>query len=1261
MTTYTPDGTGNVARVTKGNGTYTDFKYAWGIVSEIANPQFTVTREVNEDGTVRSETRGGRTTTFEYDGLFRVTKSQPPAANAFVTAYAPAGDTITMTRGPSRTVTTVDGFGRPIRVQTETGSGVIVTSTSYDADGRTVFESLPAYGGTGPGTELVYDPLGRVRQQWPHGADGARLSTHVEIDRSTAGRVSIADENGRTTTQDWAAFGNPDEGRLVAVTDAGQETWRYSYNALGTLTYVDAPGDADRSWVYDSHNLLRSESHPESGTTFYDDYDGAGNLRHTRDANNIGTSYEYDDAERLSRVISDQRVTTFTYAPGAEERRTASVGGIVSTFGYDDAGRLRRRVDVIPGSNTLVQQLDYDGNDNLIRLEYPSGRVATFAYDQANRVISIATAASSDASPANFAWNFSYHPSGAILSYRTANNLDHVFEYEPSRYRLTRIAAGALQLHYSDYDAVGNVRRIDDGRTGTSQVFTYDGLDRLQEASGPYGSMRFDYDAHGNRMSNAFGSYDYDTRFRLRSDGPNRTYTYDDNGNLKTGPYGGDSYDYTPDNLLSASTVAGQTTAYRYDGDGWRIARTDSNGAVSTFARGANGQLLSEVRSTGIHRDYVYAGSRLIGMIRKVVDTSKPLVAQEPPEANPDGPRLGLNFTASSRNSAPLMTADLARAAATTACTTGETSGCAWSSVASVTAPTNTLAWVPSAPLVDTAPPIGVAMLYQVRVTDREGITGEGEPAEVEIAADTLPDAFTFADRADVELNTVIESNVVRIAGVTGSASVSVAGALFRVCADSACGDNPSFTAASGTVSSGSYLQLRVTSSGSYGTGVTATLTVGTGGASWIVTTRMPDSTPDPFSFTDRTGVGLSTTVQSNIVQVSGITDQVSISIAGAGTYRICSDTTCASSPAFTAAPQTIANGAYVQLQATSSASYGTASSATLTVGTVSDTWSVTTGAAPAVVLTTTRTGSGQGTISGSGINCGATCQQTLPAGTAVSLTATPGSGYVFAGWSGGGCTGTGTCHFTIAANVTVTAAFNCTRPTGGTITAAGGYTLHTFTANGTFNAGSCINNVQYLIVGAGGSGGDLRGGGGGGGGVLTGSVAVSATSYSVVVGLGNSGSNGGNSSAFGKTATGGGRGANEGGNGASGGSGGGGSGPGTSGGAGVSGQGYAGGGGELDGDHVAGGGGGGAGGTGTQGWWGPGGPGRQVWGVYYGGGGGGNEDIGSGSGGIGGGGDGGAGGNPSTQGADHLGGGGGGGESKRGGHGVVIVRYPSL
>ncbi|MEM2873870.1 MAG: MopE-related protein [Candidatus Nanoarchaeia archaeon] len=75
--------------------------------------------------------------------------------------------------------------------------------------------------------------------------------------------------------------------------------------------------------------------------------------------------------------------------------------------------------------------------------------------------------------------------------------------------------------------------------------------------------------------------------------------------------------------------------------------------------------------------------------------------------------------------------------------------------------------------------------------------------------------------------------------------------------------------------------------------------------------------------------------------------------------------------------------------------------------------------------LTVSKAGTGSGTVTGAGINCGADCSETYASGTSVTLTASAASGSVFAGWSGAGCSGTGTCNIIMDATKAVTATFN--------------------------------------------------------------------------------------------------------------------------------------------------------------------------------------------------------------------------------------------
>jgi hypothetical protein len=76
--------------------------------------------------------------------------------------------------------------------------------------------------------------------------------------------------------------------------------------------------------------------------------------------------------------------------------------------------------------------------------------------------------------------------------------------------------------------------------------------------------------------------------------------------------------------------------------------------------------------------------------------------------------------------------------------------------------------------------------------------------------------------------------------------------------------------------------------------------------------------------------------------------------------------------------------------------------------------------------LSVTKEGLGLGTVTSNpaGIDCGASCSASYPNGTVITLTAHPGLLSAFDGWSGGGCSGTGTCTITIGSNVTVKARF---------------------------------------------------------------------------------------------------------------------------------------------------------------------------------------------------------------------------------------------
>lgn len=98
-------------------------------------------------------------------------------------------------------------------------------------------------------------------------------------------------------------------------------------------------------------------------------------------------------------------------------------------------------------------------------------------------------------------------------------------------------------------------------------------------------------------------------------------------------------------------------------------------------------------------------------------------------------------------------------------------------------------------------------------------------------------------------------------------------------------------------------------------------------------------------------------------------------------------------------------------------------------------------------LLTVNKQGSGTVTSVPAGINCGATCSATFTFGSTVTLTAATLSGSTFAGWSGGGCSGTGTCVVILGGATTVTATF-----TGGPFSLLAVQSRKTHTGVGAFD-----------------------------------------------------------------------------------------------------------------------------------------------------------------------------------------------------------------
>ena len=130
---------------------------------------------------------------------------------------------------------------------------------------------------------------------------------------------------------------------------------------------------------------------------------------------------------------------------------------------------------------------------------------------------------------------------------------------------------------------------------------------------------------------------------------------------------------------------------------------------------------------------------------------------------------------------------------------------------------------------------------------------------------------------------------------------------------------------------------------------------------------------------------------------------------------------------------------------------------------------------APPGIATLTVTVTGSGTVSSTpaGISCGADCSESFPIGSAVMLTPTPDVGSTFAGWTGGGCSGTGACTVMVAAMTTVAATFAC---------ASGSQTFDFTGAPQQLTRPACVTSIHVDVQGGAGGASSSAGAGGLGG-----------------------------------------------------------------------------------------------------------------------------------------------------------------------------------
>ena len=243
-----------------------------------------------------------------YDAFGRPSSNTLVDGASITYAYTPNTQTATQTQpaplaGYRSKRTTVDGFGRTVRVETgHDGITVSTVDTQYGPCacsplGKMTAVSQPYAPGAIPvWTTYTYDSSGRTLTVTS--PDGASVTRYTYQGNQT----TTTDPAGKSKTFTTDAMGN-----LVIVTEpdptSGTDVTTYTYNAANQLSTVTMPrsnGTQTRSFQWTGSDMT-SATNPENGTVTYT-YDSAHRVKTRIDAKGQKTQYTYDQYGRKTMV-----------------------------------------------------------------------------------------------------------------------------------------------------------------------------------------------------------------------------------------------------------------------------------------------------------------------------------------------------------------------------------------------------------------------------------------------------------------------------------------------------------------------------------------------------------------------------------------------------------------------------------------------------------------------------------------------------------------------------------------------------------------------------------------------------------------------------------------------------------------------------------------------------------------------------------------------------------------------------------------------
>jgi RHS repeat-associated protein len=555
---------------------------------------------------VRVKNLFNKETSYDYDGLHRLTKRHVPEGFTEEIAYDANGNTVAeKDRNGRETTMTYDSLNRPATMRDPAGR---ITTWTYDDSTRTTTIQRDPQGLT---ERTQSDGLGRIVEYQVKFGSKDYLTTSAYNGRT----VQITDARHTVSVRQLSSFGETGQLTVNGVTPA--YSVQTAYGPFGGLKRsVDAKGRAT-TYILDGLNRATLINRPGNFSESLS-YDGAGNVLTHSDLAGTVSQMTYDNSGRpLATTVQNDTgavaVLTIAYQDATSKETRTDARGKITTLEFDGLHRLM----TLTNADNKPRSLHYDGM-NLLQESDFKGVNTSYVYDAVNRPTQITDRLGQITNIVN-------SDSGGYQKTVTDRRGNQRVEvYDPLQ-RLLSITEGGAPLVTYEYDENNNRTATIDGRTNRT-TYEYDNLNRVTLIARGAGLQNesFTYDAVGNvtKYNDGAGgdviqTFDEINHLKTRDDGAGNitNFKYDGAGRLleKTDPKGpqyqtvysynklgslkqvNDAnggqwfFDYDPaQNLQSIKDALGRTVIYDYDSLNRLQTITQPQSLITTYTYDAN-------------------------------------------------------------------------------------------------------------------------------------------------------------------------------------------------------------------------------------------------------------------------------------------------------------------------------------------------------------------------------------------------------------------------------------------------------------------------------------------------------------------------------------------------------------------------------------------------------------------------------------------------------------------------------------------------